>query len=88
MLRPLAETGDEFDGQQIEKAAHIAAETVFGFAELTATMVNDQFADLEAARRRQHRDETMQFAVKPHFLKHFATVTLHATIVIVQTDAG
>src|SRR5262249_11974606 len=47
-------------------------------------MVDDEFADLEAAGLREYWNEAMQFAVEPHFLEHFRSIRLHPAVVVVQ----
>ena len=69
MLRPLAETGEELDGEQVEKPFDEPRQAVFRAAELPRPMMDDHFAHAETAGGRQHRHEAVQLAVEPHFVR-------------------
>src|SRR5262245_57398494 len=88
MLRPLAEAGEELDREEVEESLHEAADAVLRVAEAAAAVVDLNLAHTEAAGRRQHRDEAVQFTVELHLAKDLRAVTLHAAVVIVQVDAG
>ncbi len=88
MLGPLAEAGEEFDRQEVQKALDEAMDAVLGAAEPARPMVDDQFADPKAAGVGQHRNEAMQFAVDLDFAEDLGAIALHAAIVVVQPDAG
>ena len=72
MLRPLAEACQKLDRQQVEKSFDESADAILRLAELPRPMVDGNLADAKAARRGQHRNEAVQFAVQPHFAKHLA----------------
>src|SRR5262249_16878390 len=61
---------------------------VLGMTELARPMIDLDLADAITARRRQHWDEAMQLAVKPHFLEYVGAIDFHAAVVIVQPHAG
>src|SRR5581483_2601977 len=66
VLRPLAEAGEEFHRQEVEKPLDEAADAVLGPAETARAMVDDQLADAEAAGRREYRDEAVQLPIEFH----------------------
>ena len=80
--------GEKLDGEQIEESFDESAHAILGLAEAARPMIDRDFADAEAARRGQHRDEAVQFAVEPHLAKHLGAIALHAAIVVVQFHAG
>src|SRR6476619_3450327 len=83
VLGSMAVARQKLDGEQIEKPFDEPADAVFRFAKAPRPMVDRNFADAEAAGRRQDRDEAMQFAIEPHFAQHLRAIALHAAIVIV-----
>src|SRR6185437_4907508 len=88
MLRPLAESGQEFDSQQVEKTFDEAADAVFRAAKTARPVGDGDLAHAKTAGVRQNRHEAVQFAIQPDLAKDLAAVTLHAAIVVVQPDAG
>src|SRR5438105_4097101 len=87
MLRPLAEPGQELDGEQVEEALHEAAHAVLGAAEASGPVMDFNLSHAKAARRRQHGDEAMKLAVEFHLAAHSRTKAFHAAIVVVQPNA-
>lgn len=56
-------------------------------------MTTTAMPDLDLAHAKptgmgQYRDETMELAIQAHLAKHFATVKLEATVVVVQAATG
>ena len=88
MQRPLAESGQESDGQQVEKPFEKPRETVFGRSMPAAAMANLDLADPEAPGVRQHRNEPVQLTVDADLTQHLAAIELETAIVVVQAAAG
>src|SRR5207302_11035565 len=76
VLRPLPETGQELDGEQVEKPFHEAADAVLGMPETPRPMVDFNFAYAEAARRREDGNEPMKLAVKAYLPADLGPKTL------------
>src|SRR5262249_1394295 len=57
-------------------------------AKLARPVIDLDFADAIAARRRQDRDEAVQLAVEPDLVENLLAVALHAAVVVVQANAG
>ena len=87
VLRPLAETGQKLDRQEVQKTLDEAAYPVLRPAELPRPMRDGDLAHAKAAGRRQHGHEAVQLAVEPDFPEHFAAIALHAAVVVVQLHA-
>src|SRR5262245_58100051 len=88
MLRSLAVARQEANGQQIEKALHEPLEAVLRNAVLPWAMVHGDFADDEAPRMGQHRNESVHLAVKTDFRENLAAVALEPAVVVVQANTG
>ena len=63
VLWPLAEPGEKFDREQIEKSFDKAAHPILGVPESARAVIDFDFADRVAAGRRQDRDEAVQLAI-------------------------
>src|SRR5438132_13280156 len=88
MLRALAETGEELDGQEVQKPLDEAAYAVFRMTESAGPMLDHDFGDLEAPRRGQHRDKAMELAIEADLAENRGPVAFHAAVVVMELDAG
>src|SRR5262249_31116903 len=64
VLRPLTESGEELDREQVEEALHEAADAVLGAAEPARAMADLDLRYLEPTGRGEHRNEAVQLAVE------------------------
>jgi len=88
VLRPLAEAGEELDGEQIEEPFEEAGAAVLRAAELARPVLDDQLAHTKPTGLGQNRHKAVQLAVQPHLVEHLAAIALHAAVVIVEDDPG
>ena len=78
----------EFHQQQVEDDAEGAVDAVFGDALGAGMMPHRYFENLCAGFEGEHRDEAMQFAVKPDAADQIGAVGLQCTAVVVQRYPG
>jgi hypothetical protein len=82
MLWALAETGEELNRQQVEKASHEPPDAILRLAVLTRPVLDRQFADLEPSGMGKDRDEAMQLPIQSYLASDLGSKQLETTIVI------
>ena len=88
MERPLAEPGQEADGEQVEQPLDEPGDAVLRRAEPPGAVVDLDLADPEPSRVRQDGDEPVQLAVDADLVEHLAAVDLEPAVVVVELAAG
>ena len=68
--RPLIESGQESNGEQVKESFHQTADSIFRITMSARPMIDDQFADAKPSGVRQDRDEPVEFAVDADLLRN------------------